>query len=85
MSHVLAVGVLLQGGHMASKSEISIRVQARRGSTVVQYTSKGRYVSFTTAGYNRQLNRQPIQPSTSLKAYWLSVLELVVADITANG
>lgn len=70
---------------MATKSELTIRVFSRRGSTVIAYTSKGRYVSFTTAGYNKDLNRQPVQPTTSLKTYWLSVLALVQADITANG
>jgi hypothetical protein len=70
---------------MASKSEIVIRVYSNRGSSTVQYTSKGRYVSFSTAGYNSTLNRQPIQPTSALKTFWESVLGIVLADITANG
>lgn len=70
---------------MASKSEITIRVYSSRGASKVQYTSKGRYISFQTAGYNSTLNQQPIQTTSSLKAFWLGVLAQVQADITANG
>ena len=69
---------------MATKAEISIRVTSSRGKSTISYTSKGRYVSFVTSGYQRQLLAQPIQPTSSLSALWLSVLETVVADITAN-
>jgi hypothetical protein len=69
---------------MATKAEISIRVTSSRGKSTISYTSKGRYVSFTTAGYQRQLLEQSIQPTSSLSVFWLSVLALVVADITAN-
>lgn len=68
---------------MASKAEIVIRVTAARGSSTIAYTTKGRYVSFTTAGLGDHLTRQSIQPTSSLSAFWLSVLALVVADITA--
>lgn len=70
---------------MASQSSITIRVSASRGGSRVQYTSKGRYVSFQTAGYQTTLPSQPIQTTSSLKAYWLGVLNQVIADITANG
>lgn len=69
---------------MASKAEIVVRVTSSRGRSTISYTSKGRYVSFTTSGYNRQLLGQPIQPTSSLSAFWLAVLSAVVADITAN-
>lgn len=69
---------------MASKAEIVVRVTSSRGRSTISYTSKGRYVSFTTSGYNRQLLGQPIQPTSSLSAFWLAVLGAVVADITAN-
>lgn len=69
---------------MASTATITVRVKSARGSSRVEYTSKGRYVSFTTAGYQRDLLNQAIQPTASLSAFWLSVLDLVVADITAN-
>jgi hypothetical protein len=69
---------------MAAKAELTIRVTSSRGHSTVSYTSKGRYVSFTTAGYQRELLGQPIQPTTSLEAFWLAVLGIVQADITAN-
>jgi hypothetical protein len=69
---------------MASKAEITIRVTSSRGGSKVSYTSKGRYVSFTTAGYQRELLGQPIQSTASLAAFWLGVLAAVEADITAN-
>lgn len=69
---------------MASKAEIVVRVTSSRGRSTISYTSKGRYVSFTTSGYSRQLLEQPIQPTSSLSAFWLAVLGAVVADITAN-
>jgi hypothetical protein len=69
---------------MANQAKIVITVDSARGSSKVRYSSKGRYVSFTTAGYDRDLLQQPIQPTASLAAFWLSVLALVQADITAN-
>lgn len=67
---------------MATKAEIVIRVTSARGSSTISYTTKGRYVSFTTSGLTDQLLKQPIQPTTSLPVFWLSVLALVQADIT---
>lgn len=69
---------------MATKAEITVRVTSARGSSKVSYTSKGRYVSFTTAGYQRQLLGQPIQPTTSLEAFWANVIGAVLADMEAN-
>jgi hypothetical protein len=68
---------------MATKAEIVIRVTSSRGASTVSYTTKGRYVSFTTAGLTAQLLKQPIQPTTSLAAFWLSVLAIVQAEILA--
>ena len=70
---------------MAADSKITIRVRSSRGASTVSYSTNGRYVSFTTAGYNRHLAGQPIQPTSSLKAFWTSVLAIVQADVTANG
>lgn len=69
---------------MASKAEITIRVYSARGSSRIQYTSKGRYVSLATTGYQRELLSEPIQPTSALSAFWLSVIAAVQADITAN-
>jgi hypothetical protein len=69
---------------MASTSKITVTVASTRGGTTVAYHTNGRYVSFTTAGLSGDLLKQPIQPTTSLKAFWLSVLAIVQADITAG-
>jgi hypothetical protein len=69
---------------MASQAKITIRVTASRGASTVSVSSNGRYVSLNTAGYQRQLLAQPIQPTASLSAFWLAVLASVVADLTAN-
>lgn len=69
---------------MAAESKITIRVRSSRGASTVSYTTNGRYVSFSTAGYQRQLPGEPIQPTSSLEAYWASVLGIVQADIAAN-
>lgn len=66
-------------------SSIVIRIDSTRGGSTVQYTSKGRYASLQTAGYQRRLLKQPIQPTADLKSYWASVLAIVQADIAANG
>lgn len=70
---------------MASRAVITIRVTSSRGASTVQYTTKGRYISFVTAGYQRLLRREPIQPTTSLKDFWTSVLSVVSSDITSSG
>ncbi len=51
----------------------------------MEYTTKGKYVSFTTAGLGDTLVRQPILSTASLPDYWLAVLALVQADIAAGG
>lgn len=67
---------------MASKAELVVRVTSARGSSKITYITKGRYVSFTTAGLSEQLLGQPIQPTSSLEVFWLSVLAAVQASIT---
>ena len=67
---------------MASKAELVVRVTSARGSSKITYSTKGRYVSFTTDGLAEQLLGQPIQPTSSLEVFWLSVLAAVQASIT---
>lgn len=69
---------------MANQASITVRVTAARGSSTISYTTKGRYVSFTTSGYQRQLLQEPVQPTSSLDAFWASVLNEVLADMAAN-
>lgn len=68
---------------MASKAKLVIEVTASRGSSTITYSSKGRYVSFTTSGLTEQLLKQPIQPTATLPGFWLSVLAIVQAAILA--
>lgn len=69
---------------MAGNAKLTIRVSSARGSSTVSYSSNGRYVSLNVAGYQRRLLEQAVQPSSSPQAFWLAVLGLVVADLTAN-
>jgi hypothetical protein len=68
---------------MATTAKIVITVTSSRGASKVTYATKGRYVSFTTAGLTADLLQQPIQPTTSLPVFWLSVLAIVQANLTA--
>lgn len=69
---------------MASQAKLTIRVTATRGGSTVRYSTNGRYVSFNTSGYLRELLSQPVQPTSSLSVFWLAVLNAVLADITAH-
>jgi hypothetical protein len=70
---------------MASQAKLTIRVGSARGSSNVAFSTTGRYVSLTTGGITQVLPQQPIQPTTSPAAFWLSVLALVQAELTALG
>lgn len=67
---------------MASQAKLTIRVTSSRGGSTVSFSSGGRYVSFNTGGYQRQLLGQPVQPTTSLVAFWSGVIAAVQASIT---
>lgn len=69
---------------MASQAKLTIRVTSSRGGSTVSFSSNGRYVSFNTSGYQRSLLEQPVQPTTGLSVFWLSVLAAVTAAIEAN-
>lgn len=69
---------------MASQAKMTIRVSAARGSSTVSFSTNGRYVSFNTSGYQRQLLGQPVQPTASLEGFWAAVLAAVQASLTAN-
>lgn len=69
---------------MANQAKLTIRVAPTRGGCTVSFSSGGKYVSFSANGYQRTLLSQPIQPTSSLDVFWLSVLAIVQASITAN-
>lgn len=66
---------------MANQASITIRVSASRGASRVQYSTKGRYISFPVNGLTEDLARQAIQPTSSAVAFWTSVLNLVLTEI----
>lgn len=69
---------------MASGAKLTIRVRANRGTSVVSFSTTGKYVSTLVNGYQRQLTGQPIQPTSSTAAFWESVLAIVVANIQGD-
>jgi hypothetical protein len=68
---------------MASVATLAVRVRAARGSSNVTISTSGRYISLTTNAINLTAPRQPVQPTTSAKAFWTSVLTIVQAQIAA--
>lgn len=77
----LAWPLFVHNAGMAAESKITIRVRANRGSSVIRYSTTGRYISLHTNGVNDVLMRQPILTTASSKAFWEAVLPIVLADI----
>jgi hypothetical protein len=71
-------------GPMAAQAKLTIRVGSARGSSRISYSTGGRYISLATNILGNTLMRQPIQPTSSDKAFWESVLAIVNADIAAS-
>lgn len=69
---------------MSAQAKLTIRVTSTRGGSNFQFTSAGSYVSTPMNGYNVVLPGEAIQPTTDQKTFWLSVLAVVQAQITAN-
>lgn len=68
---------------MANQAKMTIRVRSARGSSNIQFSSSGRYISLPTNGISAELMQQPIQPTASAKAFWLSVLATVQATVSS--
>jgi hypothetical protein len=68
---------------MANQAKLTIRVTSARGSSTVDFSTTGRYVSLTTGGISQQMLAQPIQPTASAKAFWLSVLAAVQLQLNS--
>lgn len=65
-------------------AKLTIRLTSNRGSTTIQYSTTGRYVSLPVNDITDNMLLQPIQPSSGSKAFWNSVVALVAADIAAG-
>lgn len=68
---------------MAQTARLTVRVGANRGSSNIAISTSGRYVNLATNAINENLPRQPLQPTSSAKAFWTSVLTIVQAQIAA--
>lgn len=68
---------------MANQAKLTLRVTSQRGSSGISFSTAGRYISLPTNGISADLVRQPVQPTSSAKAFWLSVLAIVTAQISA--
>lgn len=68
---------------MASQAKFTIRVTSQRGSSGISYSTSGRYISLPTNTLSADLSKQPVQPTSSEKAFWLSVLGVVQAHVTS--
>lgn len=68
---------------MSQSAKLTVTVGANRGSSNVRISTSGRYVNLATNAINESMPRQPIQPTSSAKAFWTSVLTLVQAQIAA--
>lgn len=62
---------------------MTIRVTSSRGASNVQFSTAGRYVSLPTNGISVSLPRQAIQPTSTPKDFWLSVLAIATANVAA--
>lgn len=63
---------------MATPAKMTIRVTSARGSSTVTIRTAGKYLSLATNAVSTDLLAQPVQPTASDKAFWLSV----VAEVT---
>jgi hypothetical protein len=68
---------------MANQAKMTVRVTSSRGASNVQFSTAGGYISLPTNGINVSLPRQPVQPTSSAKAFWQSVLVIVTAQVDA--
>lgn len=68
---------------MAQQAKLVVRVGSSRGASSVGISTSGRYINLATNAINTNSPRQPIQPTTSAKDFWTSVLTIVQAQIAA--
>lgn len=69
---------------MATRARMTLTVTSTRGATQLTITSIGRYVSTDMNKYSIYLPSEPIQPTSSQAAFWLSILAIAQSYITDN-
>jgi hypothetical protein len=70
-------------GTMANQAKMTVRVTSSRGASNINFSTAGAYISLSTNGISESLPRSPIQPTSSAKAFWLSVLAIVTSQVNA--
>ena len=68
---------------MANQAKMTIRVGASRGASNVSFSTAGKYISLPVNGFHQAMPRQPVQPTSSAKAFWQSILAIVTAEVNA--
>lgn len=66
---------------MANQAKMTVRVGSTRGASSVSISTAGRYINLPTNGISADLPRQPVQPTSTAKAFWQSVLAIVTTTI----
>lgn len=69
---------------MASQAKLTVRVTSTRGGANVSFSSVGTYISTPMNGYSVNLPGEAVQPTSDQRAFWLSVIAIVQAQITAS-
>lgn len=69
---------------MATLAKLTVRVTSTRGASQVRYSTSGKYVSLDVNTLSAYLSGQPIQPTSSVAAFWTSVLAIVAAKIESG-
>lgn len=64
-------------------SKLTVTVTASNAATTTRISSTGRYKRLLTNTVKIDLPGQPLYTSTDEKSYWLAVLAVVTAQITA--
>jgi len=68
---------------MANQAKLTVRVTSQRGASNIGFSTSGNYISLPVNGITQTMPRQPVQPTSSAKAFWLSVLAVVTAEVNA--
>lgn len=69
---------------MATRSKFVITVTKSANSSTVTYSTKGRYGAINTNTLTQLLRSQPLFTTSTPQAYWLAVLAVVQAAVTAG-
>lgn len=70
---------------MASQAKLTIRVGSTRSGSTIEFSTAGRYVSTPVNDLGEVLSSQAIQPTSSSKAFWTSVLAVVQAAVANSS